>query len=88
METIALALRSSLRDCDPYGFAPQYENHWFVMSANPKHLGDGMDLLDAGDYDGDGHSEMIFWTSGENRDGYVLVYDDFAKRAEFYWHYH
>lgn len=84
-EIVALALRSSLAACDPYGFDPQYRNHWFIMDSVPKHLGDGLDLVDAGDYDGDGHSELIFWTDGEQMGGYVLLYDDLSKRAEFIW---
>jgi hypothetical protein len=87
-QIIALALRSSLEGCDAYGLDPQYQNHWFSMDSVPKHLGDGLDLLDAGDYDGDGHSELIFWMSGEDLDGYVLVYDDLSKRVEFSWNYH
>jgi hypothetical protein len=47
-----------------------------------------MDLLDAGDYDGDGRSEVLFWSSGEDVDGYVLMYDGFTKSAEFKWSYH
>ena len=87
-EIVALALRSSLEACDAYGYDPQYRNHWFIMDSVPKHLGDGLDLLDAGDYDGDGHSELIFWTTDEDLDGYVLLYDSLSKRAEFTWHYH
>jgi hypothetical protein len=52
-------------------------------------LGTGMTLIDAGDYDGDGRSELIFlWTEGDNRDGYVLFANDFRDRVRFYWNYH
>jgi len=45
-------------------------------------------LLDVGDYDKDGKSEVLFWSSGYNEDGYVLYYDDFRKKVPFKWHYH
>ena len=46
-----------------------------------------MELIDAGDYDNDGKSELLFWYSGYNRDGYILIYDDFRKSAEYIWGY-
>lgn len=45
-------------------------------------------LLDAGDYDGDGTSEIIFFSSGYNRDGYVMLYDNLTKQVEHSWSYH
>lgn len=45
-------------------------------------------LVDAGDYDGDGKSEIIFWSSRYNGDGYVLFYNDFTKMTDFVWSYH
>ena len=45
-------------------------------------------LVDAGDYDLDGHSELIFAISRYDLGGYVLAYDDFRKRAEFRFGYH
>ena len=39
-----------------------------------------MTLLDAGDYDDDGQSEVVFFLSqGENTDGFVLYDATFAK---------
>lgn len=51
-------------------------------------LGGELQLIDAGDYDNDGKSEVMFWYSGYNRDGYVLYYDDFRRRADYLWGYH
>jgi hypothetical protein len=45
-------------------------------------------LVDAGDYDGDLKSELVFFVSGYNEDGYVLFYDDFKKKVVYTWHYH
>jgi len=45
-------------------------------------------LVDAGDYDGDGDSEVIFWVSRYNHDGYVLFYKQLSRFVEFSWGYH
>ncbi|MBN2321788.1 MAG: hypothetical protein JXR49_22105 [Acidobacteria bacterium] len=47
-----------------------------------------MRLVDAGDYDGDGDSEVVFWISRYNRDGYIMFYEGFEKFIEFSWGYH
>jgi hypothetical protein len=58
-------------------------------SGNAVFLGTAMTLVDAGDYDGDGRSELIFWRSeGDNNEGYVLVANGFRSRVAFEWHYH
>lgn len=86
-EIVGMELRESIRPCD-YFMDDQVLNHWFLLGHTPKYLGNQMDLIDAGDYDGDGRSELLFWTTGDDVDEYVLMYDDFSKRAEFYWNYH
>lgn len=50
-----------------------------------KFLGGGLALIDAGDDDGDGQSELGFAKSGYNDDGYVLFSDDFRAAAESGW---
>jgi len=45
-------------------------------------------LLDAGDYDGDGKSEVVFFVSGYNEDGFALFYDSFRKFVVSTWSYH
>lgn len=45
-------------------------------------------LVDAGDYDGDGKSEVIFFVSGYNEDGYAMFYDSFRKNVLWTWSYH
>lgn len=45
-------------------------------------------VIDAGDYDNDGKSEVIFWTDRYDGDGYALFYDDFNKMVDFVWRYH
>ncbi len=51
-------------------------------------LGAGMRLVDAGDYDGDGASELIFFFSLYNNDGYRLFSRNFAETASFSFSYH
>lgn len=55
---------------------------------NVRFIGAELQLVDAGDYDGDGKSEAVFWYSGYDQDGYVLYYDDFRRHANFFWNYH
>jgi hypothetical protein len=45
-------------------------------------------LMDAGDFDGDGGEEAVFFFSGYNFDGYILYYDNFRKAVRFGWSYH
>jgi hypothetical protein len=53
-----------------------------------RYLGSGMFLVDAGDYDSDGKSELVFCINSDNRGGYRIYYDDFKKTAEFEFRYH
>jgi len=50
-------------------------------------LGREMRLVDAGDFDADGQSDLLFWHSGYNENGYVLLYDDPRCEAEYTWSY-
>ncbi len=45
-------------------------------------------LVDAGDYDNDGKSEVLFWVERYNRDGYFLFYNNFKNMIDFTWSYH
>ncbi|MDH3975931.1 MAG: hypothetical protein OEV42_16780 [Deltaproteobacteria bacterium] len=45
-------------------------------------------FIDAGDYDSDGKSEVIFFLSGYNEDGYAMFYDSFQKSIKWTWGYH
>lgn len=67
-----------------------FSDQWFVISPQReiKFLGEGMWLVDAGDYDNDGKSELLFSIDRYNRGGYELLYDDFSKRAVFEFSYH
>jgi hypothetical protein len=63
---------------------------WYVVSPDGKfqYLDSNMHLVDAGDYDNDGKSELIFSIDDYNRGGYKLFYDDFKQKAVFEFSYH
>lgn len=58
---------------------------WFLVAPDEsvRRIGGFEELLDAGDYDNDGRSEIIFFsTKSEHSDAYDLLYgDDLQKRA-------
>jgi hypothetical protein len=64
---------------------------WFFVSPDGavRRIGSFMSLLDAGDYDNDGQSEVVFFLSQpENTDGFVLYDASFLKPVILSWHYH
>lgn len=66
-----------------------WSSHTFLVSGTSvKHLGVGLELVDAGDFDGNRASELLFWSSRYNRDGYVLFFDRGSDKAEYLWGYH
>ncbi len=69
---------------------PESEPWFFVASdGRVRRIGSFLTLLDAGDYDNDGRSEVLFLLSqGENTDGFVLYDGTFEKPVTVSWHYH
>lgn len=66
-----------------------WSNYWFYVSKNrTKFIGTNLEVIDAGDYDNDGVSEVLFWHSAYNEDGYKLFYDSFKKSVKIYRGYH
>jgi hypothetical protein len=62
-----------------------FVHQWFYVAADRsiRRIGGFDELLDAGDYDHDGSSELIFFsTRSENSDAYDLLYDNFRKRVD------
>jgi hypothetical protein len=51
-------------------------------------IGAGIRLVDAGDYDNDGKSEVMFAINRYDEGGYELFYDDFKGHAVFQFSYH
>jgi hypothetical protein len=67
-----------------------FESQTFVLSPDGKAmlLDPGLTLVDAGDYDGDGRSELVFAVVRYDLGGYELFHDDFRQRVLFSFHYH
>lgn len=67
-----------------------YVSNWFLISPTGKisYLDSGMTLIDAGDYDGDGKTEVVFLVSRYNKGGYIMYYDDFKQNVDFLFGYH
>jgi hypothetical protein len=75
--------------CDgPPGDA--FVDQWFAITpaGKPIFIGAGMWLVDAGDYDNDGKSEVVFAINRYDEGGYELFYDDFKGHAVFQFGYH
>ena len=68
-----------------------FSDPWFYVSENgvARRIGAFMTLLDAGDYDADGRSEVVFFLSQpEDTDGFVLFDATMHEQARLTWSYH
>jgi hypothetical protein len=65
-------------------------DQWFAVTPHGEtiFLGQDMWLVDAGDYDNDGKSKLVFAINRYNQGGYELFYDDFKSHAAFHFSYH
>jgi hypothetical protein len=88
--TIARLHLAAAIDCDDVEAGFEIDDPWFVASPQNlvQYLAQGMWLVDAGDYDNDGKSELLFSIDRDNRGGYELFYDHFKKRAKFEFSFH
>jgi hypothetical protein len=77
-------------DCQDIDAGFEIDDPWFFMSSRglTRYVDSGMWLVDAGDYDNDGKSEVVFSINRDNRGGYEIFYDDFRKHATFEFLYH
>lgn len=77
-------------DCADVEAGFDIDDPWFVIDpvGSVRYLDSGMWLVDAGDYDNDGRSELLFSINRDDRGGYELFYDDFKKHASFAFNYH
>ena len=77
--------------CDgPLESGGPFDHQWYLISPSgtARFIGTEMWLVDAGDYDNDGESEVIFAINAYNTGGYRLFYHGFEKNAEYIFHYH
>jgi hypothetical protein len=85
---ISIGLDLNQYRCDGPSDA-SWASQWFLIRNNQiAFIGNEMMLVDAGDYNGDGKSEILFWSSGYNKDGYILYFDDLQQKVEYKWSYH
>ncbi len=77
-------------DCNDVEAGFDIDDPWFVTDTKESitYLDSGIWLVDAGDYDNDGKSELVFSINRENEGGYEIYYDDFRKNATFKFNYH
>jgi hypothetical protein len=77
-------------DCQDTEAGFDIDDPWFVVDprGSVTYLDAGMWLVDAGDYDNDGRSELVFSIDRDDRGGYELFYDNFRKHAAFEFSYH
>lgn len=85
---VALQLRGTFDGCDGLPDGDEWSVHWFLLDRGTRYIGANLELVDAGDYDGDGASEILFWRSEYNLDGYALFYDGLRRHVDFSWSYH
>jgi hypothetical protein len=79
---ITLSLKRHKDVCDGPADTP-WQSHTFLVSEKPTYLGPGLTVVDAGDYDNDGKSEVLFWYAGYNEDGYVLFSGNTGQMTKF-----
>jgi hypothetical protein len=82
---------ASLKGCDVEDMQGDgLSLEWFTIDPSKavQYLAGNLVLVDAGDYDASGHSQIIFMIDDYKRGGYTLFYDDFRKRASFEFNYH
>lgn len=83
---ITLAFKPRKDKCD----APDdgWNTQTFLIDGRTTYVGANVTLVDAGDYDADGASDLLFWHSGYNKDGYILLSPIIGGRSEYLWSYH
>lgn len=82
-------LNPALDSCGwPYPDGSSWDSVTFLLRPDPVYLGRNLSLVDAGDYDNDGESELLFWSSSYNSDGYTLYCGECKTPVDFRWHYH
>lgn len=75
--------------CGEAAKGDEWQSVWFHSKGDKfSWIGNGLTLLDIGDYNGDGFSEVLFQYDGNNRDGYVLLDPRDDTKNEFSWSSH
>lgn len=78
-----------LKRCGEETRSGEWKSVWFHLKGGKfSWIGNGLTLLDIGDYIGDGFTEVLFQYDGESRDGYVLLDPRDDTKNEFSWANH
>jgi hypothetical protein len=77
-------------DCNDVEAGFEIDDPWFAVDPQEsvQYLDAGLWLVDAGDYDNDGKSELVFAINRDNEGGYELFYNNFKSHAVFKFDYH
>lgn len=88
--SIIVRLHLEAVDCQDTEAGFDIDDPWFLVDGTKaiKYLDSGMWLVDAGDYDNDGRSELIFSINREDEGGYEIWYENLNKHATFKFLYH
>jgi hypothetical protein len=88
--SIVARLHLEAVDCQDTEAGFPIDDPWFVVDTTKtvKYLDSGIWLVDAGDYDNEGKSELIFSINREDEGGYEIWYGDVKKHATFRFAYH
>ena len=83
---ISLALKHRKDMCG--GLDEGWDTQTFLVNDQTSYIGANFTLVDAGDYDANGTSELLFWLSSYNKDGYILFSPNNSVTTEYSWSYH
>jgi hypothetical protein len=74
---------------DPYTGNTPFTDQWLAVSPADQisFLEASMSLVDAGDYDKSGSSDLVFSIDRYNQGGYVMYYNAFAQHVDFAFNY-
>ncbi len=91
LQLVTLAFKPRKDKCD--GLDDGWNTQTFLVGDKTIYVGANVTFVDSGDYGANGTSELLFWYSGYNKDGYILLSPrpDIPSeylRSEYLWHYH
>jgi hypothetical protein len=90
-DLVVISLQLTEWACDgPIEDGGPFSTQWYLIdpSGSSQFLGSDMWMVDAGDYDDDGTSELLFSVGGYDRGGYRLFFKNLSKSIEYLFSYH
>jgi hypothetical protein len=81
-------VKLNLRTEDKLVYYDYLNYGWFLVSSSGvKFIGYYYELVEAADFDNDGSSDLLFYNTSYNEDGYILIYNDLKDTETFYYEY-